>query len=384
MATQSINLTSAQCIIPLARLQKQKGFTQADLEIHNEICNPATEPLMFDNSIIKQTYGLEFKGRRLVSMSELDTNDIYGDSVRASINSEYDNINDSIQNEGFKLNQLMPCAYRKNKKWIILEGRTRISILKAIGVSDKLLINEYEKVNDKIPDSAFGLHSNTVYAPKGVASQADMVRTLENLLSNGYFEFDASINQDEAKRDFKKEVKAYVKDKFPKMKLSGPNLEALMNTAMASKSLKHNIKAFSSLEHAMSHLNNVLGVCDTKKYKYIMATTDEWGIFKRIIPAWQNLRAMGDNRIIRVVTCKLAPESAIDWHLANLRVGRKMQAHINSLMEIHNTSSNGVPQIEIYGTIPQCESLSTKYPMDKIVQYSRVTDAEYNLHGEKV
>lgn len=384
MATQSTKKTTAQCIISLSRLQKQKGFTQADLDIHNELCDPATEPHMFENSKIGPTYGLEFKGRRLVPISELDTNDVYGDSVRDGLNSEYDNINDSIQNDGFKLNQLMPCAYRKNKKWVILEGRTRISILKAIGVTDKLLINEYEKINDKIPDSAFALHSNTVYTPKGVASQGDMVRHLENLLSNGYFEFDASINQDEAKRDFKKEVKAYVKDKFPKMRLSGPNLETLMNTAMASKSLKHNIKSFSSLDHAMSHLNNVLGVCDTKKYKYIMATTDEFGIFKRIIPAWQNLRDMGDNRTIRVVTCKLSPESAVDWHLANLRVGRKMQAHINSLMEIQNASPNGAPQVEIYGTLPQCESLSKKYPMDKLVQYSRVTDAEYNLHGEKV
>lgn len=377
-------LTSDECIVSIDRLKLQNGFTKQDQVIHDKLCDPATEPRMFDNVTLEKVYGLTFKGRRLISFKEMDTNDTFGDSVRDGLNPEYDNINDSIQSEGFKLKQIAPCAYYKNNKWVILEGRTRISILKSLGVTGDLLINEYEKVDDSIPDAAFALHSNTVNDPKGVATQADMIRHLQNRITAGDFEFDETANQDDAKREFKKQIKDYVKEKFPKLRLSGPNLDSLLKNAMANKSVKHNIKSFSSLGHAMSHLNTVLGVIDTKKYKYVMAATDEWGIFKRIVPVWENMKAMNDKRIIRVVTCNLTLKSTTDWYLANVRVGKKMKSHIDSTVEIFGSATGNAPQVEIYGTIPQCESLEKKYPMNKVVVYDKVSNAEYNLYGEKV
>jgi hypothetical protein len=306
--------------------------------------------------------------------------------VRDGLNPEYDNINESIQTEGFKLNQLMPCAYqdKKSKKWIILEGRTRISILKAIDITGKLLINEYEKVNDGISDKTFALHSNTVYDAKGAATQSDLIRHLQNEISVGNFEFDATINQDTAKKEFKKQVKTYVKEKFPKLRLPGPSLDSLLTDAMTSQNVKHNIKAFSSLDQATVHLNTVLGICDDKKYIYVLTTTDEWGIFKRVIPIMRKMRDNNDKRKIRIVTCQLAPKDMTDWYLANLRVGMKMGKNAQSIVECFGGTVTGAPDIEIYGTLPQCEALAHKYPMDKLVIYSKVTKAEYNLYGEKI
>jgi hypothetical protein len=78
----------------------------------------------------------------------------------------------------------------------------------------------------------------------------------------------------------------------------------------------------------------------------------------------------------------MAPSSVSDWYLANIRVGRKMESHINeSLICWGNGVHSKNPGIEIYGTIPQCLSEAHKYPMNKIIEYKNINDFEYNLHG---
>jgi hypothetical protein len=387
MKIKSKELTSENCIISMDRLKTQNGFTKEDMAIHDQLFNTVTEPAMFDNTILHKKFGVKFLKRKLVPLSELDTNDIYGDSVRDGINPKYKDIDASISMDGFKLNQLMPCAYWDDikNKWVILEGRTRISILKAHDISGNLLVNEYEKTDRSIPDSVFALHSNTVASPAGFASEADMMMQLTNMVSGGFFEFDDTINQDLAKKEFKKEVKSFAKEKYEKIHLSTANLDKIMGIAMNSKNVNHNIKHFPSLEHATAHLNTVLGVRDDKKYVYVLTSTDEWDFFKRVIPILEKMRENKDNRSIRIVTCKLKLKDSIDWYLANLRVGRKMDDTTKAIIEYFGgTVGSATPQIEVYGTIPQCEVFANKYPMDKLVRYSKVTKAEYNLYGEKV
>jgi hypothetical protein len=245
------------------------------------------------------------------------------------------------------------------------------------------LINEYQKVDESIDDAVFGLHCNgDIGSPKGEASQNDLIRFFQNLVANGDIEFDNTINQDKARLNFKKEVKKFAKEKFTKLKISGPSVDSILDYAMKNKGTKPNIRPFNSREEAMRHCNAVLGIRDDDKFVYVVTTTDEWGFFKDVLPVWRNMQSMSDFRTIRVIVTKMAPSSVADWYLANIRVGRKMESHINEALLCWGggTKANN-PGIEIYGTIPQCVSESGKYPMDKLILYKDIDNTTYDLYG---
>ncbi len=378
-----MKVTFKDSVISFDRLQKQNGFLKKDLLVHETVCSDKTEPGLFDDTTLSK-YGLKYLGRTLIPIKEVDTNDLYGQSVRDGVNPVRDAIEESIKNDGFKLQEYAPCAYKDaDGNWTILEGRTRISILRSLGVSGKLLVNEYEKINPLIPDSKFGLHCNgDIGSPKGVASQEDLIRMFQNLIADGYLEFDETINQDKAKANFKKEVRNIMKVDFSRMKITGPALDKVLDYAMNNKGAKPNILPFNSREHALSHCRSHLGIRDDDKFVYVITTTDEWGFFKDVLPVWTEMRSLSDFRTIRVIVTKMAPSSVADWYLANIRVGRKMESHISEALQCWGNSIRSQnPGIEIYGTIPQCLSEAHKYPMDKLIKYADIDDFEYNLHG---
>jgi hypothetical protein len=120
---------------------------------------------------------------------------------------------------------------------------------------------------------------------------------------------------------------------------------------------------------------------------YLFVSTDEWGApLKEAVKLRTEMKAKKDNRKIRIVTFKaqLDPKNPVtDWYLANLRVGRKMELRAQQALDAYCPGITLADStIEFYGTIPQCTALENSYPMNKVVQYKKVTDKEYNLYGD--
>ena len=132
-----------------------------------------------------------------------------------------------------------------------------------------------------------------------------------------------------------------------------------------------------------NRVRNVLGLYDDAKYTYvILAGTDEWDIFKTVIP--KLLENANKNKILRIIPCQLSMPDEEEWFLTNIRVGMKMARHLKKAGELFGTKYKKNKRVEIYGTVPRCHSLSKKYPLDKIIKYSDITLAEYNKHGDEM
>jgi hypothetical protein len=385
MPTNTNTVTENDCIITLDRLRDQKGFTDADLNAHNILCNQSAHPDFFNQTILKDKFGLKFIKRTLVDIDDVDTNDKFGQTVRTDSHQSFDQLADSIKTKGFRLDGIPPCAYKLKDKWSILDGRTRISIIKDTITGGKLLINLYEKIDTTIPDTTFALYCNTQHRHAGHATSNDLYGHIENLINTGYFKYDKKISQDIAGAEFKETISLYVEDKCPGVKLSSPQKEKLLKHAMSKVKVSSHIIPFNSADHVEKHLRDTLGIYDCPKFKYIITTTDEWGIFKAIMPKLAELEADKKNKqVLRVVVVKQQPKDVADWYKANIRVGLKMARHLKAAGKMFGTSSKKSTRVEIFGTIAQCRTEDKRFPKDELIKYSEITLADYNKFGDKI
>lgn len=380
------SLTAEQCTIPFSRLVDQKGFTDSDLAVHEQLFVKATRPKFFDNVFLNDTFGLKYIDTRLINFDDVDTNDKHGQGVRSEVNRGLDGLTKSINEVGFKLDGLLPCAYKLNDKWVILDGRTRISIMRDALKGGKLLINLYEKIDTTKSDDSFAIYCNTEHSYAGHATDKDMYGYVERLIINGYFKFDTSLPQEIAGSDFKEAIDLYLKNTHGgSIKLSSPQKQKLLHKAMSQAKVISQIIPIGSTKELTDRVTNVLGLYDSPKYKYVIIGSDEWDIFKIAIPKLLEIMADSNNKqIIRLVVCKQKPTSVSDWYLANIRVGLKMAKHLKDAAELFGGGFTKNKRLEIYGTVPLCHTEIGRFPLDKVIKYSSITLADYNKFGDKI
>lgn len=383
MVSKTAQLTSDDCVISLTRLQKQNGFTQADLDTHEILCHKSAYKNFFDQNILKDKFGLKFVERTLVNIDDVDTNDSLGQTVRKDGHTDFDNLQNSILTEGFRLDGIPPSAYKLKNKWYILDGRTRISIIKDKIPGGKLLINLYEKIDTKKSDDSFAFYCNTQHRRAGHATTNDLYGVMEAQINKGYFKYDSSLHQDIAGADFKEALKIYVGEHFPTMKISSPQQEKLLQHAMKMVNVSSHLLTFNSGKALENHVKTFLKIYDCPKYQYVITSSDEWEIFKTLMPVLAALEADPNNKqTIRVIVCKQKPTDVADWYKTNIRVGLKMAKHIRDAGKHFGTSPSTTKRFEIYGTVAQCHTEATRFPMDKIIEYSTITLGDYNKYGD--
>ncbi len=380
--------TNAQTHIAVDRLKKQNGFTETDLVISKELCRFDGYGMLYgDENGNLPEYGLKFIDRNLVPLNEIIMDDIKGQTFRSSGNESAEAIVRSISNFGWKLNELpISVLYNETtKEYRILEGRTRLNLFQyKFVVTGNLIVDVYIQTDFTKNPGDFSFFSNTIQSPKGVATKYDAKAYLKSQVELGVIKYNTSIDEVSARSRLYDDIKNMLTRIG--MTMTPSDVGKFITEVIDECGHGGTVKSFNARKEVQDYTVAHLSLKDTESYKYLLVSTDEWAApLKEAIKCRNKMDSKGDNRTLRLVVYKAQLDSknpVKDWYLANLRVGRKMENRVREALAAYAPDADlDSSRVEIYGTLPQCTALENKYPMNKIVQYKKVTDKEYNLHG---
>jgi hypothetical protein len=382
--------TNEQTHVAVGRIKKQNGFTASDLVISKELCRTDGYGMVYgDEEGNLPEYGLKFIDRKLLSMKKIIMDDVKGQTFRSSGNEEADSIVRSVNNFGWKLNELpISVTYdEKTKEYRILEGRTRLSLFQyQFHVNGNMIVDVYVQTDPTKNPGDFSFFLNTIQSPKGVATKYDAKAYLKSQIQTGTLVYNTNIDEVSARKKLYDDVNEMLVRIG--MTMTAGDKGKFITEVLQDSGLGGTVKSFNGgRSEVKQYAESQLGLKDTKSHVYLFVSTDEWGApLKEAVKLRTEMKAKNDNRKIRIVTFKaqLDPKNPVtDWYLANLRVGRKMELRAQQALDAYCPGITLTDStIEFYGTIPQCTALENSYPMKKVVQYKKVTDKEYNLYGD--
>lgn len=382
--------TNEQTHVSTARIKKQNGFTKEDLNISKELCRFEGYGMVYgDEEGNLPEYGLKFVDRKLVSMKKIVMDDINGQTFRSSGNEAAESIVHSVNHFGWKLNELpISVIYDEaTKEYRILEGRTRLSLFQySFHVTGNAIVDVYVQTDKTKNPGDFSFFLNTIQSPKGVATKHDAKAYLKSQIDIGNLSFNTNIDDVSARKKLYDDINEMLARIG--MSMTAGDKAKFITEILQDAGHGGTVKSFNGgRSEVKQYCEDQMKLKDTKSHVYLFVSTDEWGApLKEAVKLRSAMNEKNDNRKIRIVTFKaqLDPKNPVtDWYLANLRVGRKMELRVKQAIDTYAPGSDtSSSTIEFYGTVPQCTALENKYPMNKIVQYSKVTDKEYNLYGD--
>jgi hypothetical protein len=66
------------------------------------------------------------------------------------------------------------------------------------------------------------------------------------------------------------------------------------------------------------------------------------------------------------------------WNTSALKIYRKMQNAVRDAETLLVPNKTGESRIKILGSIPQCEALEAKFPLNKLVKFDELTEDQLN------
>ena len=382
--------------VSIDALTTQGGFTATDLMVSNQLCHIAAHPDVYGTPKLNYKlpkFGLQFKDRIILDLDKIIMDDTgFGQKFRSAANAEYENISRSIRDRGFQLSAIpMSVLWDEfNNTYHILEGRTRIAILVMLADVKRVMVDVYQQYDSSKSSDLFSMYMNRDPLPKGVTTEEDIIKQLtEN------FHYDASLEDAAARRKLYDDIDTYL-ETIGYTKLSNKKITEIIKNKVAGCGGSGGVKYFyEGAKGVKQYCEQNLGIKDDENYKYVYATTDEWNsplraIAKARTEMTSDAAKLGkvDHRTIRLITFteNLASGRGVieNFYLKNIRVGKKMEKRIKEVFAAYYPGKKFPKRsVEIYGTIPQCQALNAKYPVNKVILYSEIEDSEYNLFGEK-
>ena len=342
----------------------QKTFTQKDLDDCKSFNTEELSPQRYNNKAISKKWpSMEFHGLNLVDTDAITQSGILGNTqeARASGNSEYEDIRKSILANGFDLSNF-PISIRKlpEGKLVFMDGRTRFSILKEIGMKNVIVAIYTCSDNDA---SKFGGWSNCEgYRPRGFAKMEDIYEECLRALDKKWIENDMAIIKEridsisseiftETKRS---ELTALVYNHYNQM---NPSEEGVVITKCQYWNNQSQIKTWL----------NVNKYLDTDKIIYfpVSFSTVSKGIINAAKKAYEN-----PNHEIRVVVHTGVLTASDLEQCYKGRVITFKETWENSLAKLGFAFFDSIAptkgRIKLYGAIP---AVSTLHSLDKMIRF---------------
>lgn len=342
----------------------QKTFTQKDLDDCKSFNTEELSPQRYNNKAISKKWpSMEFHGLNLVDTDAITQSGILGNTqeARASGNSEYEDIRKSILANGFDLSNF-PISIRKlpEGKLVFMDGRTRFSILKEIGMKNVIVAIYTCSDNDA---SKFGGWSNCEgYRPRGFAKMEDIYEECLRALDKKWIENDMAIIKEridsisseiftETKRS---ELTALVYNHYNQM---NPSEEGVVITKCQYWNNQSQIKTWL----------NVNKYLDTDKIIYfpVSFSTVSKGIINAAKKAYEN-----PNHEIRVVVHTGVLTASDLEQCYKDRVITFKETWENSLAKLGFAFFDSIAptkgRIKLYGAIP---AVSTLHSLDKMIRF---------------
>lgn len=359
-----------QVNVPLKVLKTNKGFVEDNRTIHEEIFQrDAHRPLYGDDNGEGVVGGLKYVGTKIVRRSDIDKDVKYGaQHYRAAANEEVDNIERSIREKGYNLNEVPPAVMITGPdKYILLEGRTRDSMFDTWKF-ETVLVDTYEHVDKNEDPGDFCFFMNTYGNPKGFATNFD---------AKVYFNSVVDRNIDQLRELDRQQLIKWLRQKQKRINFKLTNSEAdevihyaqfRINGAQPTVSFKAS-KADGVRAWLTEH-----GYVDTDTYRYVPITSEEHNILKYLARQLKNNPE--DTREIRAVVWSgtiAASNPVKDWTFRNLEVFDRYKQFLENISAMCFDDAPIVnSRFKLYGCVPQVQSLAEKYPMNKIVKFEEL------------
>lgn len=351
MTTNLIELTEQELSVDVINV---KEFTQDNVDTLERLRSKAAHPRIYGSKAPK---GIKYDTTQLVDVADVDPqNEFFDQLARAGMNTEMPAISDDIRVNGYSLTEL-PIAVMKvpGGKYVILEGRTRFSILTGFGVKN-IIVDVFDETT---PANAlrFAVAQNAQKKPYGAASFRDIHKAVLELIKMGEIDHTASNFTD------------LVLEEITRLttKLAPSEVNRIVHDANDIAHGERRVISFPQGQGVEKWLEEY-DYTNNRELVYHPVSTFEAKVMMAAIR-----KAKATNKDVREIRLVVhggtldAKDPAGDWVK---RCKGFKKTFSDTLKDISKEFFGDMPirmdRVKLYGAIPQVKALEDKYPMDEL------------------
>ena len=390
-------------IINFSDLQ-QRGFSSEDLDTHRSLISKQSDDGFSQEPWRYYTEEYKWMGDRIIPLANITIggkDEAIGDellyqSARSGHNSQQDNIKHSIETVGFDLDTL-PIAVRPIgsdekgvNKYELLDGRTRYTILRSLGITNVIVdVFDIKHVDQMI---AFGIQANNAELASGQATKEDMLGVILALIDAkselvklpfavnniGLAKYD---NDQIRQRRFKvASVLNNAIDFLGNNRFDQKKKDWIITKVIETGQKEPLVRSFTE-KSAEKYIHSKFGIVTRNKSGkdgvYVGITTQggegKWGTVLQGLIDKLSEPHIHRSEVILVCGSPGHAQPETKWLRATQRaIGKFNQA----LEDLNDVIGNGDPanlhriknKISIRGAVPQLKSLEEHFPLDRLVR----------------
>ena len=246
-------------------------FTNEDLKKYNTLISKEAYPELYGEEIPES---LKYVGDKLIDMSDIERYP-YGTTQpyrTSGINDQYDEIWQSIRENGFKLRYPAAAAYLSGSNIHLLTGYTRSNILDTkfgfTNIITSIYIGKDGYTNDQIESDITdcGQIFNTIHDPASSQKKAEIINSVKKSIEEGWCKKEWYAIEAKVKKLCGRGI-------FSKIVRSAITQEILNGTGAIGKIINHNnVSARNALMYKMGLLDEH-GESATEGVKYLVRST---------------------------------------------------------------------------------------------------------------
>jgi hypothetical protein len=334
-----------------------KHFTQENVDILDSLRSKAAHPRIYGSKAPK---GIKYINTQLIDVKDIDSdNEGFNQGARVSANEALDSIRSDITSNGYSLTELPICVMMLGDgKYIILEGRTRFYILRALGV--KNIIADVFEQTTSANALRFAVAQNSQKKPHGPASFPDVNKAILELIRMGEIDAKAPNFTDLVSEEIMRITN----------KLEPQEINRIIHNANDVVQGERTVFSYPKGEGVKQWLQ-ANGYTDNREIMYHPVSTYD---VKTMLAGIRQAKLFPNIKEIRLVvhgSVLNAKDPAGQW----IKNCKGFKNSFNAMMkDISKEFFGGAPirmnQVRLYGAIPQVKALEDKYPMDELYLFN--------------
>jgi hypothetical protein len=372
----------SEVCIPLKTLQTV-GMTEQHFKDNLEILPRDGYECIYgkDKGGMLPNFGIKYLGRRLLELGAIIIDGKYGSQIyRSGPNPDGEAITNSIRNKGYDIRELpIFVLYNpKTKTFQIFDGRTRLVAFETLHIPKncKVIVDAYEIVDETKDVKGFPMFANTIGYMKGQPSEECVCTYLSSRIMDGFITFDKTLPEPVARMQLMTNLKTEC-DRI-EVKLPQKRLEQLLREAAKGEFSFLKTFSFKNAGEAEKYCVDELGMeMSDKDTIRVCVHSDQHNLLKNMMSRIPET----DKRNIEVIVYATElnfSDPVKQWNTAALKIYRKMQETVRDAEALLVPNKTGESRIKILGSIPQCEALEAKFPLNKLVKFDELTEDQLN------
>lgn len=332
-----------------------KEFTQENVDTLDALRSKAAHPRIYGSKAPK---GINYLTTELICHTIIDSDNMgFNQGARVTANDAIDSIREDIISNGYSLTELPICVMKLGDRYIILEGRTRYHILRALGV--KNIIADIFEQTTSANALRFAVAQNAQKKPFGKASFDDVNKAILELIKMGEIDIKAPNFPDLVSQEIMRIT----------TKLEPQQINRIIHNANDVIQAERTVISFPGGDGAVEWLKDN-GYTGNREIMYWPVSTYD---IKAILSGCRQAMKYPDIKEIRLIvhgSVLDAKDPAKAW----LNGPKKFKTAFDTMLKNISTTYFGsmpvrMSRVKLYGAIPQVKALEDKYPMDEIVLF---------------